>query len=115
MDVFDSRLKEEKATLDMKMAHMEASLKSKSKQLHQRIEQIKEMSEMVETLKEEKDQKNYKLHQLENMLKCQKHEIESKSSLLKQFELVRDLLLTEKKSFKKSFFFNQIEESRHSQ
>ena len=91
---FDSHLKEEKATLDVKVGQMEASLKSKSKQLHERIEQIKEMCEIVEGLKDEKDEAQYKLHQFENLTKCQKLEIESKSSMLKQFELV--ILLFEK-------------------
>ncbi len=49
---------------------------------------IKEMSEVVEGLKEEKEQTDYKLQQYENIIKCQKLEIESKSSILKQLELV---------------------------
>ncbi len=43
---------------------------------------------MVEKLKGEKEQAEFKLHQFENLIKCQRVEIESKSTLLKQFELV---------------------------
>ena len=42
IEILDKHLKEEKNTLDLKMAHLEASLKSKSKQLHQRIDQVQE-------------------------------------------------------------------------
>lgn len=37
----DKHLKEEKNVLDLKLAHLEANLKSKSKQLHQRIDQVR--------------------------------------------------------------------------
>lgn len=87
IDVFDTQLKTEKASLEVKMDNLEANLKTKSKQLHQRIEQIKEMSEIVEGLKDEKEQVNYKLQQYENIIKCQKLDIESKASILKQLEL----------------------------
>jgi hypothetical protein len=40
VDAFDRNLKEEKSKLDLKIAHLEANLKSKSKQLHQRIDQV---------------------------------------------------------------------------
>jgi hypothetical protein len=46
------------------------------------------MNEIVDALKEEKEQSEYKLHQYENLMKCQKVEIDSKCSLLRQFELV---------------------------
>ena len=46
------------------------------------------MSEIVEGLKDEKEQVNYKLQQYENIIKCQKLDIESKASILKQLELV---------------------------
>ncbi len=46
------------------------------------------MNEIVDVLKEEKEQSEYKLQQYENLIKCQKVEIESKYSLLRQFELV---------------------------
>ncbi len=47
------------------------------------------MSEIVQNFKEEKDQIEYKLKQFDNLIKCQRHEIESKTALLKQFDLVR--------------------------
>ena len=47
------------------------------------------MNDVVENLKIEKDQVEYKLQQYENLFECQKLEIESKSSLLKQFDFVR--------------------------
>ncbi|CAF0722537.1 unnamed protein product [Brachionus calyciflorus] len=87
IETLDKHLKEEKNVLDLKMSHLEANLKSKSKQLHQRIDQIKELSDVVNTLKEEKDQAEYKIQQIENMNKCQKLEIESKLSIIKQLEL----------------------------
>ena len=40
IDVFDTQLKTEKASLEVKMDNLEANLKTKSKQLHQRIEQV---------------------------------------------------------------------------
>lgn len=46
------------------------------------------MNEIVDVLKEEKEQTEYKLQQYDNLIKCQKVEIESKCSLLRQFELV---------------------------
>ena len=46
------------------------------------------MNEIVDTLKEDKEQIEFKLQKYENLIKCQKLEIESKSSLLKQYELV---------------------------
>lgn len=49
------------------------------------------MSELVNKLKEEKDQVDYKLEQMESQARCQKMEIESKSLLIKQLELVRSL------------------------
>ncbi len=49
---------------------------------------IKEMSDLVNKLKEEKDQVEYKYEQCGNVIKCQKLEIESKASLVKQLELV---------------------------
>ena len=49
------------------------------------------MNDVVENLKLEKDQVEYKLQQYENLLECQKLEIESKSSLLKQFDFVKNL------------------------
>ena len=53
------------------------------------------MNEIVENLKIEKDQIEYKLQQYENQLECQRLEIESKSSLLKQFDFViYQILLT---------------------
>lgn len=45
------------------------------------------MNEIVDTLKEDKEQIEFKLQKYENLIKCQKLEIESKSSLLKQYEL----------------------------
>ena len=36
----ENRLKEEKTVLDLKMAHLEANLKSKSQQLQERIDQV---------------------------------------------------------------------------
>lgn len=85
---FDQLLKEEKTKLDLKITNLEANLKSKSKQLHQRIDQIKDMNEIVDSLKENKEQMEFKLQKYENLIKCQKLELESKSSLLKQYELV---------------------------
>ena len=52
------------------------------------------MNDVVENLKLEKDQVEYKLQQYENLLECQKLEIESKSSLLKQFDFVKNLNCT---------------------
>ncbi|RNA37250.1 hypothetical protein BpHYR1_047263 [Brachionus plicatilis] len=49
----DKHLKEEKNVLDLKMAHLEANLKSKSKQLHQRIDQILEQSIKAQLEKKE--------------------------------------------------------------
>jgi hypothetical protein len=46
------------------------------------------MNEIVDNLKEEKEQIEFKLQKFENLIKCQKLEIESKSNLLKQYELV---------------------------
>lgn len=46
------------------------------------------MNETVTTLKDQKEQVEYKLQQYENLIKCQKLDIESKASLIKQFELV---------------------------
>ena len=51
------------------------------------------MNEIVDVLKEEKEQTEYKLQQYDNLIKCQKVEIESKCSLLRQFELVGLLFL----------------------
>jgi hypothetical protein len=42
---------------------------------------------MVNAFKGEKDQFDYKLQQYENVIKCQKLEIDSKTSLIKQFDL----------------------------
>ena len=42
----------------------------------------------MENLKSQKEQSEYKLEQYENLIKCQRLEIESKSSLVRQFELV---------------------------
>lgn len=47
---------------------------------------IKEMSDLVNNLKDDKEQAEFKLEQFENLTKCQKLEIESKSSLIKQLE-----------------------------
>ena len=49
---------------------------------------IKDMNDVVENLKVEKDQLLYKLQQYDNVIDCQKLEIESKASLLKQFDFV---------------------------
>ena len=46
------------------------------------------MNEIVDSLKEDKEQIEFKLQKFENLIKCQKLEIESKSNLLKQYELV---------------------------
>ena len=46
------------------------------------------MNEIVENLKSQREQSEYKLEQYENLIKCQRLEIESKSSLVRQFELV---------------------------
>ena len=43
----------------------------------------------MELLRDEKEQCEYKLKQNERLIKCQQNEIESKSSLIKQSELVR--------------------------
>jgi hypothetical protein len=40
IEILDKHLNEEKTSLDLKMAHLEANLKSKTKQLTQRIEQV---------------------------------------------------------------------------
>jgi chromosome segregation ATPase len=81
--------------MDVKMTQLETSLKSKTKQLHQRIDQIKELSDLVNKLKEEKEQAEYKNEQCENVIKCQKMEIDSKASLVKQLELVSFIFLYE--------------------
>lgn len=41
----------------------------------------------MNNFKGEKDQFDYKLQQYENVIKCQKLEIDSKTSLIKQFDL----------------------------
>jgi hypothetical protein len=46
------------------------------------------MNGIVDSLKESKEQIEFKLQKFENLIKCQKLEIESKSNLLKQHELV---------------------------
>ena len=46
------------------------------------------MNEIVEGLKGEKEQEIHKIQQFENLIKCQKLEIESKLSMVKQCELV---------------------------
>ncbi len=46
------------------------------------------MNDLVEALKEEKEREIYKSQQIENLFKCQQVEIESKSSIIRQFELV---------------------------
>ena len=53
-----------------------------------KILKIKDMNDVVENLKVEKDQLLYKLQQYDNVIDCQKLEIESKASLLKQFDFV---------------------------
>jgi uncharacterized protein (UPF0276 family) len=70
------------------------------------------MNEIVENLKIEKDQIEYKLQQYENQLECQKLEIESKSSLLKQFDFViyqfyYNTISNNKTSISKDFLFKQ--------
>ena len=48
------------------------------------------MSELVNKLKEDKEQTEYKLEHCENTVKCQKLDIESKCSIVKQLELVNN-------------------------
>ncbi len=49
------------------------------------------MNDIVEALEEEKDRERHRIQQAENLLKCQRSEIESKTSMIKQFELVSKL------------------------
>ena len=108
IEMLDSFLKEEKSVIELKRAHLEANLRAKTKQLQERTEEvenfnnlkfiflilkkifkkIKELNKTISSLNEEKEQSLYKLQQFENLLKCQRLEIESKTSLIKQIELV---------------------------
>ena len=46
------------------------------------------MTDLVDDLKQNKEEIEYKLVQFEDIIKCQKLDIESKSNLIKKFELV---------------------------
>lgn len=88
------------------MEHLEENLRNKSKQLNQRIEQvfchlliiwelikfllfkIKEMNEAIDDMKQQKEEAEDKIRKFEDMLKCQKLEIDTKNSMIKKLELV---------------------------
>lgn len=46
------------------------------------------MNDLVDELKQNKEEMEYKLLKYEDIIKCQKLEIDSKSSLIKKFEFV---------------------------
>jgi hypothetical protein len=46
------------------------------------------MTDLVDDLKQNKEEIEYKLVQFEDIIKCQKLDIESKANLIKKFELV---------------------------
>ena len=62
------------------------------------------MTDLVDDLKQNKEEIEYKLVQFEDIIKCQKLDIESKSNLIKKFELVIFVpIITLKKEGKKIF------------
>ena len=50
---------------------------------------IKELSELVDDLKQQKEEREYKILQYEDIIKCQKLDIDTKANLIKKFEFVR--------------------------
>jgi len=88
MSCAERKFKEERSQLEQKVNNLEASLKAKTKQLQQRFDDVKSMSDAVECLKQDKEKSDFKLQQNDNLIKCQKLEIETKNSLIKQLEFV---------------------------
>jgi hypothetical protein len=49
------------------------------------------MNEMVDDMRQQKEETEDKMRKFEDMLKCQKLEVDTKNSMIKKLELVRIL------------------------